>query len=74
MYKQNIIIALDYDNENKIYQFCDQIDPSSCKIKIGKQVFTKFGPNIINNLQEKKFELLSKPHRNRPSADKIYNE
>tara|TARA_B100001123_G_C15267261_1_gene1008925 strand:+ start:209 stop:901 length:693 start_codon:yes stop_codon:yes gene_type:complete len=57
VYKQNIIIALDYDNENKIYQFCDQIDPSSCKIKIGKQVFTKFGPNIINNLQEKKFEI-----------------
>ena len=57
MYKQNIIIALDYDDENKIYDFCDQIDPSICKIKIGKQVFTKYGPKIIDNLQSKKFEI-----------------
>tara|TARA_B100000029_G_scaffold418832_1_gene424089 strand:- start:999 stop:1691 length:693 start_codon:yes stop_codon:yes gene_type:complete len=57
VYKQNIIIALDYDDENKIYDFCDQIDPSICKIKIGKQVFTKYGPKIIDNLQSKKFEI-----------------
>ena len=57
MYKQNIIIALDYNDENKIYDFCDQIDPSICKIKIGKQVFTKYGPKIIDNLQSKKFEI-----------------
>ena len=57
MYKENIIIALDYDDENKIYEFCDQVDPALCKLKIGKQVFTKYGPDIINNLQKKKFDI-----------------
>ena len=57
MYKENIIIALDYDDESKIYEFCDQMDPSLCKLKIGKQVFTKYGPNIIDNLHKKKFEI-----------------
>ena len=56
MYKENIIIALDYDDESKIYEFCDQMDPSLCKLKIGKQVFTKYGPNIIDNLHKKKFD------------------
>ena len=27
------------------------------QIKIGKQVFTKYGPNIIDNLHKKKFEI-----------------
>ena len=57
MYKENIIIALDYGDKNKLYNFCDQIDPTLCKLKIGKQVFTKYGPEIINNLHKKKFKI-----------------
>ena len=57
MYEKNIIVALDYDDENKIYELCNQIDPSLCRLKIGKQAFTKFGPKLVQNLQEKKFEI-----------------
>ncbi len=57
MYEKNIIVALDYDNEKKIYELCSQIDPSLCRVKIGKQAFTKLGPKLVENLQKKDFEV-----------------
>ncbi|MEC9206166.1 MAG: orotidine-5'-phosphate decarboxylase [Pseudomonadota bacterium] len=57
MYEKNIIVALDYDDENKIYELCSQLDPSLCRVKIGKQAFTKFGPELVKNLQGKGFEI-----------------
>tara|TARA_B100001123_G_scaffold443557_1_gene589888 strand:+ start:600 stop:1331 length:732 start_codon:yes stop_codon:yes gene_type:complete len=57
MYDKNIIVALDYDDEKRIYDLCNQIDPSLCRVKIGKQAFTKFGPKLVENLHTKKFEI-----------------
>jgi orotidine-5'-phosphate decarboxylase len=54
---KKIIIALDYDDEAKVLSLCNQLDPNLCRLKIGKQLFTKFGPSIIENLHQKKFEI-----------------
>ena len=45
---KKIIIALDYDNKESVINLCDQLDPSFCRVKIGKQLFTKLGPSIID--------------------------
>ena len=54
---KKIIVALDYDNLDSVISFIDSIDPKLCRIKIGKELFTKYGPNIVNNIHEKGFEI-----------------
>jgi len=52
-----IIIALDYSNKNDVFSLCEKINPNECRLKIGKQLFTKYGPEIVNQLQNKGFEI-----------------
>jgi orotidine-5'-phosphate decarboxylase len=52
-----IIIALDYDNKKDVLDLCNQLDPCSCRLKIGKQLFTQLGPDIIESLHAKNFEI-----------------
>ena len=54
---KKIIIALDYDNKESVINLCDQLDPSFCRVKIGKQLFTKLGPSIIDIIHKKNFEI-----------------
>ena len=52
-----IIIALDYDDKKSVINLCDQLDPSDCRLKVGKQLFTKLGPDIIDLIHKKNFEI-----------------
>ena len=45
-----IIIALDYNNESDVMNLVKQIDPSLCKLKVGKELFTSCGPAIVEKL------------------------
>ena len=40
---KKIIIALDYSNIEEVYKFIYNIDPNLCRLKIGKELFTKYG-------------------------------
>lgn len=35
-----VIVALDYDNLADALAFADKIDPSTCRLKVGKEMFT----------------------------------
>lgn len=52
-----IIIALDYDNKKDVFDLCDKLDPKYCRLKVGKQLFTQLGPDIIELLHAKNFEI-----------------
>lgn len=52
-----IIIALDYDNIDNALALVDQIEPKECRLKIGKEMFTRFGPSFITLLQQKGFDI-----------------
>ena len=52
-----IIVALDYDNKESVVKLCNQLDPASCRLKVGKQLFTKYGPHIIDFIHSKNFEV-----------------
>ena len=54
---KKIIIALDYNNIEDALKFIVNIDPSLCRLKIGKELFTKYGPKIILELHDKGFEV-----------------
>ncbi len=57
MQDSKVIIALDYSTEKEVFQLCNQLDNSKCKLKIGKQLFTKYGPNLVEKLQSKGFKI-----------------
>lgn len=57
MNDSKIIVALDYDDKNNALSFVDQIDPQSCKLKVGKEMFTYFGPDFVKTLVQRKFQV-----------------
>jgi len=57
MHDSKVIIALDYSHEKDVFQLCNQLDHSKCKLKIGKQLFTKYGPKLVEQLQSKGFKI-----------------
>ena len=54
---KKIIVALDYNSSEEVLKFIDSIDPSLCRLKIGKELFTKYGPKTILELHDKGFEV-----------------
>lgn len=52
-----IIVALDYNSKKQALELSKKLDPSYCRLKIGKQLFTKYGPTIVNELQKMNFEI-----------------
>ncbi|SUB16585.1 Orotidine 5'-phosphate decarboxylase [Pantoea agglomerans] len=52
-----ILVALDYHDLDSALRFVDQIDPRSCRLKVGKEMFTLFGPSLVNTLQQRGFEI-----------------
>ena len=57
MHDIKIIIALDYDTIKEVDSLCEKLDPSFCRLKIGKQLFTRYGAKIVNSLQSRGYEI-----------------
>ncbi|MGD8108955.1 orotidine-5'-phosphate decarboxylase [Vibrio sp. TRT 17S01] len=57
MIDQKVIVALDYDNQADALAFVDRIDPSSCRLKVGKEMFTLFGPSFVKELHKRGFSV-----------------
>ena len=54
---KKIIVALDYDDMDTALTLADNLNPDLCRLKIGKELFTKYGPEIILRIQKKGFEI-----------------
>jgi len=52
-----IIIALDYPNEASAWQLIDQLDAKMCRLKIGKEMFTRLGPDFVRKVIDKGFDV-----------------
>jgi orotidine-5'-phosphate decarboxylase len=52
-----IIVALDYGNAADALNMADQLDPARCRLKVGKELFTREGPGMVTQLQNRGFEL-----------------
>ncbi|WP_241569131.1 orotidine-5'-phosphate decarboxylase [Rosenbergiella collisarenosi] len=52
-----VIVALDFDNIDSALALADRIDPKSCRLKIGKEMFTRYGPEVIHALHRRNFEV-----------------
>lgn len=52
-----IIVALDHDGLDEALGLVDRIDPARCRLKVGKQLFTRSGPAAVTTLVERGFEV-----------------
>ena len=55
--ESTVIVALDYNQESDALKFVDSVDPSLCRLKVGKEMFTYFGPAFVKKLIERRFEV-----------------
>lgn len=52
-----VLVALDYADRNRALAFVDGIDPARCRLKVGKEMFTLFGPQFVRALHQRGFEV-----------------
>lgn len=53
----SIIVALDANTKEKALAIADQLDPSLCRVKVGKELFTHAGADVVQTLQQRGFEV-----------------
>ena len=52
-----VIVALDFDNQQAALSLADQLDPSQCRLKVGKELFTAAGPELVKALVARDFDV-----------------
>lgn len=52
-----IIVALDFPSESETMQLVDRLEPSLCRLKVGKELFTRCGPSLVRKLVDKNFDV-----------------
>lgn len=52
-----IIVAVDKSNLDDALRLADQLDPTLCRLKVGKELFTSCGPAAVLALQARGFEI-----------------
>ncbi len=52
-----VIVALDFSEAAQALALVEYLDPAQCRLKVGKELFTRSGPVLVEALQEKGFEI-----------------
>jgi orotidine-5'-phosphate decarboxylase len=50
-----IIVALDYADEKSAWELVQKLDPTLCRLKVGKELFTATGPQFVEKLAKSKY-------------------
>lgn len=50
-----VIVALDYADANKAMEFVNRVSPELCRLKVGKELFTYAGPDLVRSLVSRGF-------------------
>lgn len=57
MMVNKVIVALDFNNLTEVQNFVANLDPQQCRLKVGKELFTAYGPQIVKELHALGFEV-----------------
>ncbi|MDP5143460.1 orotidine-5'-phosphate decarboxylase [Rheinheimera baltica] len=52
-----VVVALDFEQQASALNLVSQLDPSLCRLKVGKEMFTHFGPQFVTTLQQRGFDV-----------------
>ncbi len=55
--KSPIIVALDYPDRKQAEAMADKLDPAHCRLKVGKELFTRAGPELVRALRTRGFDI-----------------
>lgn len=45
-----VVIALDFSDEGAVLELVSGLDPESCRLKVGKELYTHCGPSLVERL------------------------
>lgn len=52
-----VVVALDFNKQADALSFIDKIQPTDCRLKVGKEMFTHFGPEFVKTLSNRGFDV-----------------
>ncbi len=55
--KTPIVVPLDYPSADEALAMAERLDPQLCRVKVGKELFTRAGPAVVEVLQKKGFDV-----------------
>ncbi|AEJ00321.1 orotidine 5'-phosphate decarboxylase [Nitrosomonas sp. Is79A3] len=57
MHNPRIIVALDFSSAEDALRLAEKLEPRFCRLKVGKELFTAAGPNLVEKLMLKGFDI-----------------
>lgn len=57
MHGPRIIVALDFSSAEDALRLAGRLEPRLCRLKVGKELFTAAGPNLVEELMLKGFDI-----------------
>jgi orotidine-5'-phosphate decarboxylase len=57
IHSTRIIVALDFAAAAPALALVERLDPARCRLKVGKELFTRVGPAFVDLLQQRGFEV-----------------
>ena len=57
MTQSPVIVALDFATPEAALDMAAQLDPALCRVKVGKELFTRGGPAMVEALHDQGFDL-----------------
>lgn len=52
-----VIVALDFSNDKAAMNLVEKLDPQHCRLKVGKELFTRCGPAFIKDIVAANFDV-----------------
>ncbi|MDR2876538.1 MAG: orotidine-5'-phosphate decarboxylase [Chromatiales bacterium] len=54
---RRIIVALDYPEPGQALRMAERLNPAACRLKVGKELFTRGGPALVEQLMTRNFSV-----------------
>ena len=52
-----VIVSLDFAGSAEALDLVDKLDPALCRLKVGKELFTRYGPALVEQILQKGFAV-----------------
>ncbi|MEQ8427670.1 MAG: orotidine-5'-phosphate decarboxylase [Gammaproteobacteria bacterium] len=57
MNSSRVVVPLDFPDQEQALALCQQLPPDQCKLKIGKELFTRAGPALVTKLIDSGYDI-----------------
>ena len=54
---KQVVVALDFPDAASTLRMLDTLDPALCRAKVGKELFTRCGPDLVRQIQARGFDV-----------------